>query len=136
MAATRQIISSDRWRGMRSSSYLIVKKCKRRSSHGGTNLSTKKRAGCCQFDAGWSVSGYAVVFASSDVPSTSAKPILQAVWHTACSEFCHILAAYQNHHDNGGACMFFSRWTMNPLWRSLNEMQHEVNRVFDRWGHH
>jgi len=32
--------------------------------------------------------------------------------------------------------MFFTRWTMNPLWRSLNEMQHEVNRVFDRWGHH
>ena len=32
--------------------------------------------------------------------------------------------------------MFFSRWTMNPLWRSLHEMQHEVNRVFDRWGHH
>lgn len=32
--------------------------------------------------------------------------------------------------------MFFTRWTMNPLWRSLNEMQHEINRVFDRWGHH
>ena len=32
--------------------------------------------------------------------------------------------------------MFFTRWTMNPVWRSLNEMQHEVNRVFDRWGHH
>jgi HSP20 family protein len=32
--------------------------------------------------------------------------------------------------------MFFSRLTMNPVWRSLNEMQHEVNRVFDRWGHH
>ena len=32
--------------------------------------------------------------------------------------------------------MFFSRWTMNPVWRTLNEMQHEVNRVFDRWGHH
>src|SRR3954466_9945054 len=31
--------------------------------------------------------------------------------------------------------MFFSRWTMNPLLRTLNEMQHEVNRVFDRWGH-
>lgn len=32
--------------------------------------------------------------------------------------------------------MFFTRWTMNPVWRTLNEMQHEVNRVFDRWGHH
>jgi len=32
--------------------------------------------------------------------------------------------------------MFFSRWTMNPVLRSLNEMQHEVNRVFDRWGQH
>ena len=32
--------------------------------------------------------------------------------------------------------MFFSRWTMNPLWRSLNEMQHEVNRLFDRFGRH
>lgn len=32
--------------------------------------------------------------------------------------------------------MFFSRFTMNPLWRSLNDMQHEVNRAFDRWGHH
>ncbi len=32
--------------------------------------------------------------------------------------------------------MFFTRWTMNPVWRSLGEMQHEVNRVFDRWGHH
>lgn len=30
--------------------------------------------------------------------------------------------------------MFLSRLTMNPVWRSLNEMQHEVNRVFDRWG--
>ena len=30
--------------------------------------------------------------------------------------------------------MFFSRWTMNPVWRSLGEMQHEMNRVFDRWG--
>jgi HSP20 family protein len=30
--------------------------------------------------------------------------------------------------------MFFSRWTMNPVWRSLNEMQHEMNRVFDRLG--
>jgi HSP20 family protein len=25
---------------------------------------------------------------------------------------------------------------MNPLLRTLNEMQSEVNRVFDRWGHH
>jgi HSP20 family protein len=32
--------------------------------------------------------------------------------------------------------MFFSRLTMNPVLRSLDEMQHEVNRVFDRWGHH
>jgi len=32
--------------------------------------------------------------------------------------------------------MFLSRLTMNPVWRSLNEMQHEVNRVFDRWGGH
>jgi HSP20 family protein len=32
--------------------------------------------------------------------------------------------------------MFFSRWALNPVWRSLNEMQHEVNRVFDRWGRH
>jgi len=32
--------------------------------------------------------------------------------------------------------MFFSRWTTNPMLRSLNEMQHEVNRLFDRWGHH
>ena len=32
--------------------------------------------------------------------------------------------------------MFFSRVTMNPVWRSLDEMQHEVNRIFDRWGHH
>jgi len=23
---------------------------------------------------------------------------------------------------------------MNPVWHSLNEMQHEMNRVFDRWG--
>jgi len=30
--------------------------------------------------------------------------------------------------------MFLSRLTMNPVWRSLHEMQHEVNRVFDRWG--
>jgi len=32
--------------------------------------------------------------------------------------------------------MFLSRLTMNPVWRSLHEMQHEVNRVFDRWGGH
>jgi HSP20 family protein len=32
--------------------------------------------------------------------------------------------------------MFFTRVSMNPVWRSFNEMQHEVNRVFDRWGHH
>jgi HSP20 family protein len=32
--------------------------------------------------------------------------------------------------------MFFTRWSINPVWRSLNEMQHEVNRVFDRWGQH
>lgn len=32
--------------------------------------------------------------------------------------------------------MFFSRMTLNPVWRSLHDMQHEVNRVFDRWGHH
>jgi len=32
--------------------------------------------------------------------------------------------------------MFFSRWTTNPMVRSLDEMQHEVNRLFDRWGHH
>jgi len=32
--------------------------------------------------------------------------------------------------------MFFTRWTMNPVWRTLDEMQHEVNRVFDRWGQH
>ena len=32
--------------------------------------------------------------------------------------------------------MFFSRLTMNPVWRSLHEMQHEVNRVFDRLGQH
>jgi HSP20 family protein len=32
--------------------------------------------------------------------------------------------------------MFFSRLTMNPVWRSLHDMQHEVNRVFDRLGHH
>lgn len=32
--------------------------------------------------------------------------------------------------------MFFSRLSMNPFWRSLNEVQHEVNRIFDRWGHH
>ena len=32
--------------------------------------------------------------------------------------------------------MFFSRLTLNPVWRSFNDMQHEVNRIFDRWGHH
>src|SRR4051812_27481744 len=32
--------------------------------------------------------------------------------------------------------MFLSRLTMNPVWHSLNEMQHEMNRVFDRWGNH
>jgi len=32
--------------------------------------------------------------------------------------------------------MFFSRFTMNPVWRSFNDVQHEVNRMFDRWGHH
>jgi len=32
--------------------------------------------------------------------------------------------------------MFFSRWTASPMLRSLNEMQHEVNRLFDRWGRH
>lgn len=32
--------------------------------------------------------------------------------------------------------MFFSRMTLNPVWRSLHDMQHEVNRVFDRWGQH
>lgn len=30
--------------------------------------------------------------------------------------------------------MFFSRLTMNPVWRSLHDMQHEFNRVFDRTG--
>lgn len=30
--------------------------------------------------------------------------------------------------------MFLSRLTMNPVWHSLNEMQHEMNRIFDRWG--
>jgi len=32
--------------------------------------------------------------------------------------------------------MFLSRLTMNPVWRSLHDMQHEVNRLFDRWGNH
>lgn len=32
--------------------------------------------------------------------------------------------------------MFFSRLTLNPVWRSLDDVQHEVNRMFDRWGHH
>jgi len=30
--------------------------------------------------------------------------------------------------------MFLSRLTMNPVWRSLHDMQHEMNRLFDRWG--
>jgi HSP20 family protein len=30
--------------------------------------------------------------------------------------------------------MLFSRLATSPVWRSLNEMQHEVNRIFDRWG--
>jgi HSP20 family protein len=32
--------------------------------------------------------------------------------------------------------MLFSRLTMNPVWHSLNDVQHEVNRLFDRWGRH
>ncbi len=32
--------------------------------------------------------------------------------------------------------MFFSRSTVHPFWRSLGEMQHEVNRLFDRYGNH
>jgi HSP20 family protein len=32
--------------------------------------------------------------------------------------------------------MFLSRLTMNPVWNSLHDMQHEVNRIFDRWGNH
>lgn len=32
--------------------------------------------------------------------------------------------------------MFFSRLSMNPVWRSLSDIQHEMNRLFDRWGHH
>jgi HSP20 family protein len=32
--------------------------------------------------------------------------------------------------------MFFTRWSMNPVWRSLDDVQHEVNRIFDRWGRH
>lgn len=32
--------------------------------------------------------------------------------------------------------MFFSRWTTAPVLRSLNEVQHEMNRLFDRWGRH
>jgi len=32
--------------------------------------------------------------------------------------------------------MFLSRLTMNPVWRSLHEMQHEMNRLFDRYGNH
>jgi HSP20 family protein len=30
--------------------------------------------------------------------------------------------------------MFLSRFSTSPVFRSLNEMQHEMNRVFDRWG--
>lgn len=32
--------------------------------------------------------------------------------------------------------MLFSRSSANPVWRSLGDIQHEVNRLFDRWGHH
>jgi HSP20 family protein len=32
--------------------------------------------------------------------------------------------------------MFLTRLTMNPVWNSLHEVQHEVNRIFDRWGNH
>jgi HSP20 family protein len=32
--------------------------------------------------------------------------------------------------------MFFSRWTTAPVLRSLNDVQHEMNRLFDRWGRH
>jgi HSP20 family protein len=32
--------------------------------------------------------------------------------------------------------MFLTRLSMNPVWRSLNDMQHEMNRLFDRWGRH
>jgi len=32
--------------------------------------------------------------------------------------------------------MFFSRLTLNPVWRSFHDVQHEVNRVFDRLGNH
>jgi len=32
--------------------------------------------------------------------------------------------------------MFLSRLTMNPVWRSLHDMQHEMNRLFDRYGNH
>jgi len=32
--------------------------------------------------------------------------------------------------------MFFSRWRTAPVLRSLNEVQHEMNRLFDRWGRH
>lgn len=32
--------------------------------------------------------------------------------------------------------MFFSRSTVHPFWRSLGEVQHEVNRLFDRYGNH
>jgi HSP20 family protein len=27
-----------------------------------------------------------------------------------------------------------ARVSMNPVWQSLNEMQSEMNRLFDRWG--
>jgi len=30
--------------------------------------------------------------------------------------------------------MFLSRLTTNPVWRSLSEMQHDMNRLFDRYG--
>jgi len=32
--------------------------------------------------------------------------------------------------------MFLSRLTMSPVWNSLNDMQYEMNRMFDRWGPH
>jgi HSP20 family protein len=32
--------------------------------------------------------------------------------------------------------MFLTRFATNPVFRSLNEMQHEMNRLFDRWGNH
>src|SRR5437763_734710 len=42
-------------------------------------------------------------------------------------------AAQELFHE-GGPSMFLSRLTMNPVWRSLHDMQHEMNRLFDRWG--